>query len=137
MGILDGVLGSVMGSVAGTTGQQNSGAMGAVMGLIQQNGGLGGVLEMFNTNGLAEQAKSWVSTGPNMDIDASHVQQVFGGDSIGALASQLGLSQDQAGGASAQLLPQLIDQFTPSGHVPENHQDVLSQALSMLRGASS
>jgi uncharacterized protein YidB (DUF937 family) len=33
----------------------------------------------------------------------------------------------------AQILPELVNQLTPEGKVPEGHSDLLSQGLAMLR----
>jgi uncharacterized protein YidB (DUF937 family) len=37
----------------------------------------------------------------------------------------------------AQLLPELINQLTPQGQVPEDHNDLLNQALTRLRGGNA
>jgi uncharacterized protein YidB (DUF937 family) len=55
-----------------------------------------------------------------MNISADHLQQVFGSSTISDLASQLGMPRDQAGSAMAQMLPDIINQLTPQGQVPEN-----------------
>ena len=49
------------------------------------------------------------------------------------LATQLGTSQGQASSVLAQILPELINMLTPKGQVPENHDDLISQGLSLLR----
>ena len=153
MGLLDGILGSVAGSVlAGGQSQQGaspldalvnnlgggsqaSGAnlLGAVMSLVQQNGGLTGVLNMLQSNGLQQQADSWVGTGPNASVSADQMTQVFGSSGLGNLAAQLGTSQGQAGSTLSQILPELVNQLTPNGQIPENHGDLISQGLALLR----
>jgi uncharacterized protein YidB (DUF937 family) len=72
-----------------------------------------------------------------MGLSADQVRQVFGDQSLGAIASQLGMSQGEASSAMAQILPELVNQITPQGQIPDDHQDVLSKALSALCGASS
>jgi uncharacterized protein YidB (DUF937 family) len=104
------------------------------MSMLQQHGGLTGVLDKFRENGMGQHADSWVGTGANMPISAEQVQQVFGESSISQVASQLGQSHGQASSALAQLLPQLIDHLTPQGQVPPDHEDLISKALGMLRG---
>ncbi len=42
------------------------------------------------------------------------------------------MSHGDAAGGLAQMLPQLIDQFTPNGEIPDNHNDVVAQALAIL-----
>lgn len=153
MGLLDGILGNVLAPALGsgaTTGAQNplgallgilGGGQGqganlltAAMSLLQQNGGLPGVLDSFRQSGMAQHADSWVSTGPNVGISGDQLQQVLGSSSIGDIASQLNMSHGQASSALAQVLPELVNQLTPSGQLPNNHGDLISQGLAMLAG---
>jgi len=152
MGLLDGILSNVVGSLGSgaVPGQQNplgdllsglGGGQGrganlltAAMSLLQQNGGLNAVLDSFRQNGMAQHADSWVSTGPNVGISGDQLQQVLGSSSIGDIASQLNMSHGQASSALAQVLPELINQLTPSGQLPNNHADLISQGLAMLTG---
>ena len=151
MGLLDGILGGVVGSALGNTsmggaqnplgallgslgGGQSQGAnlLTAAMSLLQQNGGLNGVLDNFRQSGMAQHADSWVGTGANIGISGDQLQQVLGSSSIGNVASQLGMSNGQASSAMAQLLPELINQLTPDGQIPSDHGDLLSKGLAML-----
>lgn len=148
MGLFDDVVGSVLGggqtqqapnplgallSGLAAGDQTQGGLLSAAMSMLQQNGGLSGVLEMFRRNGMAQQVESWISTGANAGISAEQIQQVFGGSGLGNVASQLGLSQGQASSAMAQILPELINQLTPRGHVPEDHGNLIAQGLDLLR----
>ena len=150
MGILDALIGNVLGSALG--GNQRQDPLGSVLGglaggnraqsgnlllqvallLLQQNGGLEGVLGRFRQGGLGRQADSWVGTGQNMNISADQLQEIFGSSTMNDLASQLGVPQEQAGSTMAQLLPELINQLTPQGQVPQNSDDEIAQGLSML-----
>lgn len=149
MGLLDGILGSVGGSqqaggqnplagmlsgMFGGNQQQGSNMLGMVMGLVQQMGGISGVLDMFRQRGLGRQADSWVGTGPNEPISGEDVQNVFGSSQVDSIASKLGVSSEQASSGIAQVLPELINRFTPEGRVPENQNDLMSQAMSGLGG---
>lgn len=153
MGLLDGILSNVAGSVlsGGQSqqgpnpldalanslggGTQTGGAnlLGAVMSLVQQNGGLPGIVSMLQNSGLGQQADSWVGTGANQNVSAEQLQQAFGASGLGSMAAQLGTSQGQAGSLLAQILPELVNQLTPNGQIPDNHGDLLSQGLAMLR----
>lgn len=132
MGLLDGLLGSALGGKVDGTGQQQSPLMQIALQLLQQNGGIGGVLDKFRQGGYTDQANSWQSTGANLPISPGALQEVLGSGSIGQIAQQLGLSHGDAAGGLAQVLPQLIDKLTPSGQIPDNHDDMVSQALAML-----
>ena len=100
---------------------------------VEQNGGLQGILAKFQQAGYGQQAQSWVGTGPNLPIDPRILQQVLGQGQFGQIAQQLGMSQDQASEGIAQMLPQVVDQMTPAGQVPENHGDLVNEALAILQ----
>jgi len=130
MGLLDGLLTSVMGGGA----QQGQNPLLAVgLQLIQQNGGLPGILSKFEHGGMAEQAGSWVSTGQNMPVTGPQLQEILGSGAIGQIAAQLGLSHGDASAGLAQVLPQIINHLTPNGQVPDDHHELLAQALQMLK----
>jgi uncharacterized protein YidB (DUF937 family) len=101
--------------------------------LLQQNGGLQGVLGKLQQSGYGQQAQSWIGTGQNMPIDAGALSQIFGHGQLGQIAQQLGVSQEEAAGGLAQMLPQVVDQMTPQGQVPDNHSDLVNEALAMLQ----
>jgi len=100
--------------------------------MIQQNGGLPGIISKFQQAGFGQQAGSWVGTGQNMSITADQLKQVLGSGSIGALAQQFGLGQGDATSGLAQALPQVIDKLTPTGQISADHSDLLKQALAAL-----
>jgi uncharacterized protein YidB (DUF937 family) len=128
MGLLDSLLGTVLGGSA----QGQSPLMAAALQLIQQNGGLPGIINKFQQGGYGSQIGSWVGTGANMPINASQLQEVLGSGAIGQIAQQLGVSHGDASSGLAQVLPQLIDKLTPNGQVTSDHADQVQQALSAL-----
>ena len=138
MGLLDSVLGSVIGNLAGGRLGGGAGAdilMRVMGGLLNQGGGgLGALLQRFQLGGLGEVAASWVGTGQNLPISAEQLQSVLGGDQIGALAQQAGLSQGDLMGQLAQLLPQVVDRLTPNGQLPAGGEAELSGMLSSVLG---
>jgi uncharacterized protein YidB (DUF937 family) len=135
MGMLDGLLGSALNGLAGGAGgsQAQNPLVQAALQLLEQNGGISGVIERFRQAGFAEQADSWVATGANRPIEPHAVQQALGPGALSDIASRLGMSGDAAAGGLASVLPQLIDQLTPHGAIPGNQGDVVAQALAMLR----
>jgi uncharacterized protein YidB (DUF937 family) len=132
MGMLDGLINSALGGMMGQGGQAQSPLLQMALQVLQQNGGVEGILDKFRQGGYADQAASWQSTGQNMPVSGSALQEVLGSGAIGQIAQQLGMSHGEAAGGLAQVLPQLIDQFTPNGSVPDNHNDMVEQALAML-----
>jgi len=129
MGLLDGLLSGVLG---GGAQQAPSPLVAMALQLIQQNGGLPGIISKLQQGGLADQVGSWVSTGANQTVTGSQLQEVLGTGSIGQVAQQLGLSHADASSGLAQVLPKIIDHLTPSGQLPADHADLLTQALSAL-----
>jgi uncharacterized protein YidB (DUF937 family) len=132
MGMLDGILGSALSGMLGSGGQQQSPMMQLALQLLQQNGGVGGILDKFRQAGYADHADSWQGTGQNLPISGSALQEVLGSGAIGQIAQQLGLSHGEAAGGLAQMLPQIVDKFTPQGQVPDNDNDMVAQALALL-----
>ena len=134
MGLLDGLLGGLMGGTpgSGAGAQQQNPLVLIALQMLQQNGGLQGMLSKFQQAGYGAQADSWVSTGQNQPISADALQQVLGHGQLGRIAQQLGVSQGEAAGGLASMLPQMIDRMTPQGQVPADHNDIVAQALELL-----
>ena len=108
MGLLDGVLGGVVGAVATN----------AINNLIQHHGGVSGLVQHFEQNGLGETVRSWVGTGANMPISPAQLQQAFSSEKIGQLAQSLGVSPQELLQKIAAVLPETVDRMTPGGAVP-------------------
>jgi uncharacterized protein YidB (DUF937 family) len=134
MGLLDGLLGDVLGGMLGGGGQhpRQSPLLQIALQLLQQNGGLEGLLGKFQQAGYADEAQSWVSTGRNLPISPEVLQQVLGGGQLGRIAQQLGIDQGRAAGDLASLLPQVVDGMTPQGQVPTDSDDLVAKALAIL-----
>ena len=117
MGMLDGLLGNLMGGMTsdGAGGRQQSPLLLVALQLLQQNGGLQGMLGKFQQAGYGAQADSWVSTGQNQPISTDALSQVLGQGQLGRIARELGMSQGEAAGGLASMLPQMIDKMTPQG----------------------
>lgn len=154
MGLLDGLLGNVLGAALGGNREQSqaqdplSAILGGLTGgrggstgnvllqlglsMLQQQGGLGGVLGKFRENGMGAQADSWVGTGQNMNISPDQLEQVFGSGALGDIAAKLGMSQEQAGSAMSQVLPELVNQLTPQGQVTPDSENSVAEGLDAL-----
>jgi len=97
----------------------------------EQGGGLPGLIQAFQANGLWDVVSSWIGTGPNQPISASQIQSVLGSDAVKQLAARMGISPDAMSARLADVLPGAIDTLTPDGKLPEG--GLLAQALSALR----
>jgi uncharacterized protein YidB (DUF937 family) len=135
MGLLDGLLGSVMGGMFGGGQQQQptNPLLAIALQMLQQNGGLQGILAKAQQAGYGEQVQSWIGTGQNMPIDAGALSQIFGHGQLGQIAQQLGVSHEEAAGQLAQTLPQVVDEMTPQGQIPADHGDLVSRTLAILQ----
>jgi uncharacterized protein YidB (DUF937 family) len=128
------LLDDILGMVGGKGGAGN--ILGAITHLIDEHGGLNGLLKKFQDSGLSEAVGSWVGLGENHKIDASNIMQVLGSDKIQQLAKQFGLDHNQFASQIAGMLPQVIDQLTPDGKVPGDH-NAIAQAFEVLKSSLS
>jgi uncharacterized protein YidB (DUF937 family) len=108
MGLLDGMLGGIVGA----------GMVSVVNNLLDQHGGLQGVINQFEQKGLGATVQSWVGTGPNQAITPDQVHQVLGPDLLQQLSAKSGLSVQDLASKLATVLPQAVDKMTPDGKVP-------------------
>ena len=122
---LDSILGSVLGSLGGSRGGQMGNIAGmllpAVAGLVA-GGGLQKIIGQFESHGLADVAGSWVGKGENQSVTSDQVTQALGHDAVAQVATQTGLTHDEAAAAISQVLPAVVDQMTPDGTVPAEHE---------------
>ena len=128
MGLLDQLAGAV--GAGGGAGQGGAGALGS---LLEQNGGLSGLLDKFGQQGLGDAAASWVSTGDNQPVSAEQIESVLGGTQLGELAGRFGLDSGTLAQGLSTALPLLVDKLTPDGQVPQGG-DLLSQGVGLLKG---
>lgn len=134
MGLLDQLVGQV---AAAAGGQGQDGApqgtlIAGVMTMIDNAGGVPALLEQLKASGLGEHVASWIGTGANLPVSASQLAEALGAGHLAQVAQQAGVEPEHAASGLAQLLPQLIDQLSPGGQLPEG--GLLSQGLSMLAG---
>jgi uncharacterized protein YidB (DUF937 family) len=134
MGLLDQLAGQIIGSL-GAQKQDSvsqSDLLGGVMNLINNAGGLQGILQQLQASGIADQVASWIGTGENAPVSGNQIADALGADKVSQIAQHAGIEPEHAATGLAQLLPQIIDKLTPGGQVPQN--ELLEQGLSLLRG---
>ncbi len=93
------------------------GAAGSIL-----SGGLGDLLKQFQDNGHSETANSWVGPGPNKTISPNDLASALGANQINTLMSQSGLSRDELLQGLSQHLPEVVNQLTPDGRLPTEHE---------------
>ncbi len=132
MGLFNDVV-SLIGKKLGGDSQQNS-LIEQAMAMINnpETGGLSGLIEKFQKNGLGEVVSSWIGTGANQPISANQISNALGTENITQMASNAGVSENQMSDGLASIIPQIIDKLTPDGKVPEG--GMLENSLSALAG---
>lgn len=131
MGLFDQVTGMLGGG-------QNSemGKFQAILGWVNQQGGIQAILEKFRQGGLSEIVASWISsTMMNQMISPAQITSVLGSPAISELASKLGLDAGTATSMLAQYLPTIVDKLSPNGEVKaDGGTDLVSMATDLLKG---
>ncbi|MGB4100948.1 MAG: YidB family protein [Alphaproteobacteria bacterium] len=130
-------LGGAQGNPMGNQNNFPTALIGIVISLIQSHpGGLMGLIQQFESSGLAAQAQSWVSTGANMPVTPGQIQQAINPTQmtqLGQVAQQSGAPKLDIASALATFLPQIVDHLTPNGNVP--HDKAVAETLATLKNA--
>jgi uncharacterized protein YidB (DUF937 family) len=66
----------------------------------------------LSQNGLGEIVGSWLGNGENRSISIEQITTLLGVEKVESFASELGLSQESAAGALANVIPQVVDLAT-------------------------
>ncbi len=134
MGLLDSLAKNALGGMLGGSAKQDPAAM--LSGLLNEAGGLNGLMGQFQKAGLGNEFSSWVSTGQNQPVTADQVQNAVGADTIQNLANKVGMNVNTVLPLLSQFLPQIIDKLTPKGQIDDNNpsggqiQSVLTSVIS-------
>jgi len=109
MGMFDGLLGGIVGA----------GMVSVVNHVLDEHGGLQGVVNEFEKNGLGPTVKSWIGNGPNQPISPDDVHRVLGPDLLQKLSEKSGLSVQELTQKLSNAFPQVVDKLTPDGTIPK------------------
>jgi len=136
MGLFDTIFGTVAGKIASEEGVSNP-LVGALGGLVTQNGGVQGLMDKFSQGGLGSTFASWVGGEANQAVSPAEIERVLGSGQINELASKLGIDPAAASTFLAQHLPMIVDQLTPNGEVQpgvDHHQAIASLLPTLIQG---
>jgi uncharacterized protein YidB (DUF937 family) len=77
-----------------------------------------------------------VGTGANQSVSPEQLSQALGSGPLAELAAKFGLDSTQLSGSLAQYLPEVVNQLTPEGRLPDNadNNDLVEQSLASLAG---
>ncbi len=82
---------------------------------IQEQGGVSGLVNQFEKQGLGPVIKSWVGNGDNAPITAAQIYRALGFETLQQLGAKLGISPDETAAKLSELLPNAIDKLTANG----------------------
>jgi uncharacterized protein YidB (DUF937 family) len=99
--------------------EQHSTLLKSAMEMFGNSGGLSGLVNNAESQGLGHIVGSWIGTGSNQPVSPDQVQRMVGQDRINQLAGSTGISSATAGAALASILPVLVDKLTPHGKLPQ------------------
>ncbi len=137
MGLFDQIAGAAIGAlqqqVAGAAPGAGAGpAIQAIMQLVQQQGGLHGLLDKLRSGGLAEVVQSWIGTGANQPVSPGQLTAALGDQQVGQLAGAAGMAPQELLGMLSQHLPSLVDRLSPAGELPHDMAGLLQAGLNLL-----
>jgi uncharacterized protein YidB (DUF937 family) len=115
MSLLQDLLGKVVSRIA-TSKQAQS-----VMGELLKKVTLSALSERFTKAGLEKVFASWLSQGNNLPLNKDDVRKLVGEEHIQALASEHNVSDEEIEKMIADHLPDLVDQLSPDGTLPQGH----------------
>ncbi len=106
-----------------------SNALGNLLG--GENGGidLGSLVSGLSENGLGSIVGSWLGSGENESISLDSITDLLGADKVSEFASNLGLTEESAKGALADVLPNMVDKAS------EGEGSLIEDLLSGIGGA--
>jgi len=107
MGLLDGIVGGAIGAALVIS----------VNSLIEQHGGLKGLVNDLEQKGLGPVVKSWIGKGENQPVSPDQVRQALGADTLKELAAKAAIPPDELASKLAEFLPKAIDRLTPEGKI--------------------
>ena len=128
MGLFDQLANQVLGG-----GEGQASLLQLAQKLMQEEGGLQGLMVQLQKAGLGEQVSSWLGNGANLPVSPEQIRDAIGGDTLAQLAGQVGLSTEAAGQGIADYLPQLVDRLSPSG-VLQGDDPLRQQGMAILDG---
>jgi len=120
MALFDEILGKTLGTQGDERAKQSSSLVTGLLDLLDEpeTGGIQGLAQRSQAQGLGDIVSSWIGTGQNRSITPDQISSLLGPKRVESLGLSAGLAGPLAAGAVAALLPILIDKLTPKGNVP-------------------
>jgi uncharacterized protein YidB (DUF937 family) len=125
MGLLDSLVTSAVTSALGGNANTLTGNLvSGVVGMLTSGsgGGLNGLVDKFKQSGLGDVAASWVGNGANKPVTPQQLEEALGADKVAELAKEAGIPADKGAEVLSQVLPNVVNEMTPDGEVPDEHK---------------
>lgn len=106
----------------------------ALGGLLSNGEGgldLASLMSGLSGNGLSDIVGSWLGNGENSAISTDQIGDLLGVDKVTEFASKLGISEESAKGALADMLPSVVDKAT------SGEGSIVDDMLSQVGGAGN
>jgi uncharacterized protein YidB (DUF937 family) len=103
---------------ASVVGASNTQLTQAISKIIDECGGMDGLVKKFQDKGLGDVVQSWISSSPNKPVSADQITNVIGPDLLQKVASKVGMTQESLSQQLSTYLPLLVDKLSPQGVVP-------------------
>lgn len=132
MGHFDAIINQAAAALSGQSATSSNGLIEIITTFLAnpEIGGISGLVNAFQKQGLGNIVASWVGDGENLPISSTQLLAVFGNDTMQRFAQQIGLPFDEASNTMTTALPQIVNKLSPNGQMPDS--DMLSQGLSLL-----
>jgi uncharacterized protein YidB (DUF937 family) len=118
MGLFGDLIEKVSSGLA-TANPQHAGLVSHVMEFLNSPavGGVPGLVQAFERQGLGPVIASWIGNGPNQPVTADQIRNVLGSAQVQQLAARAGISPEALSAGLSQVLPLVVDHLTPNGRV--------------------
>jgi len=106
-----------------------------VAALVTQAGGVSGLVQKFEQQGLGGLISSWAAGATATPVTTDQIVQVLGQENITAVASRVGLTEPHVAEGISKLLPLIVSHLTAGGTAPAAPAGsaLESEALGMLK----
>ena len=113
------LLGDLAGGLTGGGSSGNQTLLTSAVELLNSHpGGLSGLLQSFQNQGLGGLVSSWVGTGQNLPVAPDQIQNVLGNSGLlQRIAQVTGMQPADVAQHLSAVLPQIVDHLTPNGQI--------------------
>ena len=99
-----------------------AGGLGGVLTALGGSAALGALVDQFTQNGHGDMIRSWIQQGPNPAIEPGQLAQALGPEAVSHLTQATGMDTNALLAELARALPSALDQLTPEGRLPTDHE---------------